>query len=357
MFFKGLEEGIGAPSMASRVAGCFAGIAIGDAMGMPVEMMTRQEIHHRFGRVRGFVKPFAGSHPYKLGLMSGDTTDDTQLTTAVAQALIWGRGFDLTQLSKEHVKALEESIVGWGDTTVRAVSAMKERWQKGQRIYKPVPQCFSLENKDCGNGVVVKVAPVAVWRVLKAGSHVDGEDGRLLQSISQLGALTHSDPRASIAAYAVAKTLFLVLSEYVDFSFIHLLFDDIFYSVQTIENNCGIAGEKNILSTNLAKARYKMLDKGYPSSEVSRRLGTASFVLESAPFSIVTALRHIDDFRAGVLEAVNAGGDTDSNASVVGAIIGANVGLEGIPPEWLRFSPAYLEMARLGLELYATFSK
>ncbi len=52
-----------------------------------------------------------------------------------------------------------------------------------------------------------------------------------------------------------------------------------------------------------------------------------------------------------MLAAINAGGDTDTNGAVVGALIGANVGLDGIPPEWQSFNPEFQEAILLGGQL------
>jgi ADP-ribosylglycohydrolase len=68
-------------------------------------------------------------------------------------------------------------------------------------------------------------------------------------------------------------------------------------------------------------------------------------------------LRHPRNFRAAVLEAVNAGGDTDSTASMVGALVGANCGLDVIPAEWLNFRPEFQEPVELGEKLYRIAEK
>jgi ADP-ribosylglycohydrolase len=87
-------------------------------------------------------------------------------------------------------------------------------------------------------------------------------------------------------------------------------------------------------------------------AELIKRVGTSCFALESIPFSIAIFLRNLTDFRAGILEAVNCGGDTDSNASMVGAMIGANVGLKGIPKEWLEAVPDCQEALQLADGMY-----
>ena len=84
------------------------------------------------------------------------------------------------------------------------------------------------------------------------------------------------------------------------------------------------------------------------------KIGTNCFAMESVPFAIATFLRHPTDFRAGVLEAVNAGGDMDTTASMVGAMIGANCGLSAIPDEWKNFRPEFAQPLELGERLYKT---
>ena len=66
---------------------------------------------------------------------------------------------------------------------------------------------------------------------------------------------------------------------------------------------------------------------------VISELGVGCPAYESVPFAICVALRHLDDFRAGVFEAVNAGGDTDTTASMVGAMLGARLGVDAIPED------------------------
>ena len=64
-------------------------------------------------------------------------------------------------------------------------------------------------------------------------------------------------------------------------------------------------------------------------------------------------MRHSNDFEKGILEIVNAGGDSDSNAAIVGAMIGATVGLSGIPKRWREFRPSFQESIALADQLLA----
>ena len=85
------------------------------------------------------------------------------------------------------------------------------------------------------------------------------------------------------------------------------------------------------------------------------RFGSRFVCTQTMPFVIGTFLRHATDFQAGVLEAVNAGGDTDTNASIVGALIGTKVGVQGIPDEWKNFRPDYSEAETLAAQFVHLF--
>ena len=68
-----------------KIAGALAGVAIGDAMGMPSEFMTREEIRSIYGRIEGFCPP----HPRHMhvAMEAGRITDDTEQTLAIIEAL------------------------------------------------------------------------------------------------------------------------------------------------------------------------------------------------------------------------------------------------------------------------------
>ena len=62
--------------------------------------------------------------------------------------------------------------------------------------------------------------------------------------------------------------------------------------------------------------------------------GVNGYVMETVPVALYAWLRYPDDYRAAIGAAVRCGGDTDTVAAITGALVGARVGAEGIPPEW-----------------------
>jgi hypothetical protein len=70
-----------------------------------------------------------------------------------------------------------------------------------------------------------------------------------------------------------------------------------------------------------------------PSLDSTKPCATKNHALLAVPTAILAALRHYDDFRAAIVEAISLGGDTDTVAAIAGAIVGARLGVESIPAE------------------------
>lgn len=331
-----------------KIRGCLAGVAIGDALGMPVETMTREEILRATdGKgVRGLIKPVQTRIRGTMGLKPGTTTDDTQLTFAVAQALIDCRGFNLMRQAAELIEAYENSDFGWGRSTKDSAKAIREHIDSsgaglpadkvpGRHPEIPAPPP-AKPGDGCGNGVAMKVAPLAIFHAL-----TDGFPEPFLTDVMALGLMTHGDPRASFAAGALGAAIASTLTaraKPLDGLFLRRL-----ALKQAIKTAMQLEFRYQFYRKNDDKlsARLELLPLALRNLHTLRtQIGTGCFALESVPLAIGVFLRHPAEFRTGVLEAVNAGGDTDSTASMVGALIGANVGLSGIPIDWQTAVPS-----------------
>ncbi|MDB5194487.1 MAG: ADP-ribosylation/Crystallin [Parcubacteria group bacterium] len=328
----------------NRIQGCFLGIAIGDALGMPVETMSHEEIlKDTAGKgLTGFIDPI--NRTDWLGdLKAGDTTDDWQLTAVVLRSLVRTKGaFDIVDCAEEHVRSYSKSKFGWGKTTEIAIEAIRD----GKRIPGQDPLPPGVPGKGCGSGIVMKVSPLGVNNSLRRGS---GEE--LWKDVKALGSMTHPDIRASIAAYAVALFLQRILESEggMDASSGAAYLEIIIQTIKELET------EEPSEYESVSERLEKITDHLDNAESLSRAVGSGFSALDAAAFAIGTFLRHPKDFKTGILEAVNAGGDTDTNASIAGALIGANCGLESIPVEWKSFSKAFeepLELAEKLIDIY-----
>lgn len=322
-------------TMIERIRGCLIGLAVGDALGVPVETMTHEEIKSATNGlgINGFHKPLQTKIRDTGNMPPGSYSDDTQLTLVTLRSLVRSVKFDLRDQAMALVEAYESSTFGWGGTTRDAAQALKD-WRDSGGTKGRAPEVIAPEPPDpkkrgCGSGVAMRIAPLAIHHLFPTGFSEQKAWDRFRADTMSLGLLTHADPRASIAAIALGAA-------------IHELSDDLNFlkHAPMVAMNAVDAAEKLYgafrpasprFSQNLRTAFSLMQDP----VELRKQVNTGFSAIESVPFAIATALRHPGDFRTAVLEGVNAGQDADTVGSMIGAIVGARVGIKGIPSDWI----------------------
>jgi len=352
------------------------GVRIGDPLGIAFETMNTQQILQVTGPagVTTFWSPEqrsdAPAWAQKLReLQPGDFSDDTQMTFAGARSLIRVTQLDLENLASAYIEEMNERDLGWGGTTVRGLREI-EQWLKTDGRQGRSPRKFAHFPTDakmgygygCGNGVAMRIAPMALLM-----SRVYNPDGRATpggvpvfqQMIWDVGGLTHPDPRASIGAYAVASFIARLAARHTEpvtqeelLRWLSWVIDEVIAMEVVLGSQIQMPVGTEKISSRLTWMQT-MLQSGASVQDLRTQLGSSSYTLESVPFSLATFLRHPTDFRAALKEAVEAGGDTDTNAAIVGSLVGANVGLEGIPSDWRNFRHDFVDAEDLGGMLYA----
>lgn len=335
--------------MQEKFRGCLMGVALGDALGMPVEMMSRSEIL-KLNEGKGivdFVGPIQDKISDARNLKACSTTDDWQLTEVVAQSLIYCRGFNLWDQALRHVAALEAGIFGWGRTTRENIQEIKLFFDsRGKTGRSPQNTLRDLEGAGGGNGVAMKIAPLAL------AAAAQNREGR--GDITMLAGLTHSKSFAVSAGMILGHLIFLHAGN---------------FEIISSSNPINQATPKEILDellnsfidltdTTIAKLRSlhgnfnKILSE--PIDYCVDLLGNGCLASESVPLAIAISLRNPYDFQAGLLEAANAGGDTDTISSMVGAILGSKLGLASVPETW-RSKPEFQKTINVADQLWEAF--
>jgi ADP-ribosylglycohydrolase len=341
-----------------RIRGSLAGLAVGDALGMPVEIMTAAEIRAALGPqgVTGLISPIQRRVKDTRELAAGMTTDDTQLAAATARSLIRCSGFCIRDQAQELVREFDRSVFGWGRTTRRAAKRLAAELEGytadpdslcGGEFISIAPEPRK-PGKQAGNGPAMKVAPLALFRFVADGGRY--QDEPLLSQTFELGMLTHGDPRAAFCSTVVAAVITRLLElqrddRVPDHAYGQEIRATSLTTAVIMEDRYQFYRRQDpTLSSRLAEA-FQEPDSSV--AELADRVGTGCFCLESVPFALAMASRQPTNYSRAVLETVNAGGDTDTTAAIVGAIVGVIVGLDGIPDTWLRRVPNALEIAKL----------
>lgn len=285
---------IAAPTLEDRLAGLLLGTAVGDSLGLPAEGLGPQAI---FARWKGTWR-----HRFING--RGMISDDTEHAALVVQCLL-EHPTDANAFQRALGRRLRWWLLclpaGVGLATARAI----------MKLWLGFPPTRSGV-ASAGNGPAMRSAAIGAFFA---------HDSVLRRNFVEASArLTHTDPRAVIAAQAVAEIAGFVCRR--DEA-------DPFPLLQ----NLGADPEWQKFMAALQAAHAGNL--GVP--DFVRRLGLAGgvtgYALHSVPVAIYAWWRHRGDFTAAVEAAMNCGGDTDTVGAITGALAGADVGRVGIPAQ------------------------
>jgi ADP-ribosyl-[dinitrogen reductase] hydrolase len=275
-----------------RAIGTIVGLAVGDALGAPFEFQRRADMPEP---LPAFVLPWKGLPP-------GTWTDDTAMAMNLWTSLIdHGGTLDLGDVLDRHVAWLMTEPPDVGNQTRLALNLA---WQ-GRA--EPAREVFERRGPEvsAGNGSVMYCAPLGVVRANEAQALAD--------EAPALSRLTHWDGRCQTACLAVtAAVAALIGGEAPEPAVRHAL--------ELVAERDG--GEELEFLVGEA-GRSRPID----GPDMGFALFTAGIALQVAGEG--------RDYEDGLRYVVGLGGDTDTNAAVAGAVLGAVHGLEGVPPDWL----------------------
>lgn len=311
---------------ADKLVGCLLGMAVGDALGLPREGMSRQRALRLFG-------PAPLEHRFLFG--RGFISDDTEHACMVAQDLLEADGdpqLFARSLSRRFRGWLLGLPAGIGLATLKAIIKLWLGWS---------PQRSGVYS--AGNGPAMR-APLV-------GAHAARHDRLLAQLVKASTVITHTDPRAEQGALLVALAAQhgALLGPVEDApAFLAGLRQHI--HDEGLRENMDAMGEH--------------LWRGATAQEYAQALGLADgvsgFINHTVPVALFCWLRYPTDFRQAVEEAILLGGDTDTTGAIVGGLTGATLGASAIPDEWLHrladWPRSVAWMRQLGERLAASLS-
>ncbi|QDV40589.1 ADP-ribosyl-[dinitrogen reductase] glycohydrolase [Stieleria neptunia] len=302
------------------IIGCILGTAVGDALGLPYEGVSPT----RSPRLLG--PPNRHRFFFRRGMIS----DDTEHTCMVAQALIDACD-DVPKFTRGFARRLRWWILalpaGVGKATARSGIKL---WLGASPEKAGV---FSA-----GNGPAMRAAIF--------GAALDDVPS-MLNFVRACSRLTHSDPKAEHGAIAVALAAI--------HSRVHKKIDANLWLGEVVD----AVGEGGTELIDLLRQAIRSVDAGKATKTFADSLGlhrgVTGYTYHTVPVAIHAWLSSPNDFRQAVTSIIECGGDADTTAAIVGGIMGASVGKEGIPSEWLdriwEWPRSVFWMERLGESL------
>lgn len=256
----------------ARAQGSLLGQVIGDSLGSLVELKSAAEIAALFP---GGVRELADGGVHHT--IAGQPTDDSEMAIALARSLVLEKAFNPEKVLAAYREWIQTRPVDIGTTTERGL--------------------LGLNTTDSdSNGSLMRVAPIGVWAA--------GDPARAAEAARADSALTHRNPVCveACAGYAAAIA-------------------------------AGVAGASReemraaALASSRGRAREALESASLPQAG---RIGWVVVALQNAFFHLKRS-----GFEEALLATVAAGGDTDTNAAVCGALLGAALGKQAIPARWV----------------------
>jgi ADP-ribosylglycohydrolase len=318
------------PAM-DRALGALYGLAIGDALGMPAESLSRAEIVARYGPLVTTFQPGPPGHPLAAGLPAGTVTDDTEQALLVARLVVEGRGEVKPGKLVTYLLAWEESMRVRGSLSLLGPSS--------RRALTALAAGAGLDEagrSGATNGAAMRITPVGVATTAR-------DLGLLVDRVVAASRVTHNTGIALAGAAAVAAAVSAGIDGIPLPGAIRLA-----VSAATSAAGRGhwTAGADVASRIDWAAGLVAGLDRDEVIDTVYRMVGTSLATQESVPAAFAVAAATPGDPWLACQTAASLGGDCDTIAAMTGAICGACHGADAFP-RWARDTVARVNGLRL----------
>lgn len=306
--------------MFDRAYGALVGGAIGDAMGMPASFLTRRQIQETYGFIQEFLEPEKEVQAYHGDLKAGEITDDTMESVLLSRVIIDHGTFSeaaFNQAMKDWAirqKMLESTVIG--PSTRRYLEALvagrDPKLTAGQGIT---------------NGSAMRVAPI--------GIRYHNDLGQCLDMAAASSLPSHGSKPAVAAACAVAAGVCLgVHGGHTSLDVLRAAIDGAAYGEARGAEVCAPSLSRRLKLVESLVDQAGEEDLEDVLDELVDVFGASMMAYESVPIAF-GAFYATDGYGpAGILAAVNAGDDADTNAAICGNLCGAFSGANALPATW-----------------------
>lgn len=271
------------------------GFIVGDALGVPVEFYSRNELED---------EPVVDMREYgTYNQPKGTWSDDSSMTIATMTSIINKKGIDYADIMDEFINWKDNAehtphgeVFDIGSTTSRGLN----RYKEGN---SPLSSGGSSTH-DNGNGSLMRVLPLA---------YISGVDYETVENVSSL---THAHERSKIACVLYVEIAKSMLS------------------------NEGLSIDEHIENSNeKIREYYKDCEelehfKRIFSNDFSDGILSGGYVIDTIE-TVIYCLRNTSSYKEAVLKAINFGGDTDTNGAICGGLAGIYYGYDSIPIDWI----------------------
>jgi ADP-ribosyl-[dinitrogen reductase] hydrolase len=267
--------------------GALVAAACGEALGAPIEFMSKEDIAATYGEVRDIMR--GGAFNWDLG----EATDDIDMLFAVSNSIIEDKKFSPETVAKNLLAWYNSHPKDIGTTTIHALL----------NLSRGIPWDMASNLTGKGNGALVRSTPLVIYSM---ANNIDIDT--LANYCNDCGRITHANKVARWCSIVFGITL-------------RSIFEG--SNIHTAVGN-GISMADKFVPEAKVEARSDIPSDYYPS-------GTAPDTL----FTAIKCVESTSTLEDAVIKSVNLGMDTDSVGSVTGALAGAMYGFSSVPKRWI----------------------
>ena len=297
------------------------GMAVGDALGTTYEFKRMEQPDYP-ALATGPATDVVGAGPF--GLPAGAITDDTQLGICIARSLVERGGFDPADIAERYLAWLPGAF-DVGRQTLGALDQLRDGTpysSAGLTVWR------ERDRRPAGNGSLMRTVPIGVAFARRPLAQL--VEASLVESM-----ITHADPRCALAcaAFNGAVRAALQASPPPMLPAAHAalaLGAQRLRASWTGEDLEHLERAVTDLESDLAAATGETPGVNQPGLHIHETAGFVRVAFRLAFWHCV----HTRSWRDALVDVASRGGDADTNAAIVGALLGARDGIEAIPAAW-----------------------
>lgn len=308
------------------------GLAVADALGVPVEFRSRAELT---------ADPVTGMRAYgTYNQPAGTWSDDSSMAFCIAESI--AKGYDLKDVAQNFVNwkyanywCPHGELFDIGNQTSSAISRLRNMLVSGRA--EELGNLYSDDPMDNGNGSLMRCIPLLF---LIKGEAID-EQFRLVKEVS---ALTHGHIRSAIACLLYL----LIAGHIVNGQEKKAAYQTACQQVKVWMKDRNIAEAEKVVFAKVLSGEIHL--------ESAENIESSGYVMHSLEASLWCFLKY-GDYTSAVLAAVNLGRDTDTTAAITGGLAGLYYGLDLIPEDWINTIARLEDIYELADRLESSYLK
>lgn len=280
------------------------GFAVGDALGVPAEFKSREELkRYPITDMFGY-----GTH----NMPAGTWSDDTSMTLATIDSIIEKQTIDVNDMASKFLKWFRNAeytatneCFDIGRTTLQALA-------KYELKQDDVVNCGGSGEYDNGNGSLMRILPIAYYIYYK--NIADNQE--IYSIIKDVSSITHAHEISVLGCYIYVKYVIELLK-----------------GIDKVQAYKNIQNQDYSLFSDYAVSKYSRIINDDIQNFQEDSISSSGYVVSTLE-AVLWLFLNAEDYNTTILKAVNLGDDTDTVGAIVGGLLGIQYGLDNIKESW-----------------------